>query len=317
MRSPLTSDLWLQADVRKLQARLILDVADGYATDRGIAGGLVRPMHSLTCSFTAKRPAADGPTTPIDPRLVLKTNVNPSGYVLWFGGCKGTEPDPDPGTYELRIESDLYAPFTTEVAVPQPTSPVGCYLQPGPNYPFPGGGMLAANAAPTLLRGTVQDVDGRGLPDVDVTASSAAHPSGAATRTDRSGQFVLVIQQPAPKSVDVTLAYPQDRSRSVRYGEPVPITMGADNIIQQLTIAGRIIGGVRGSTVRVSRRGQTTLVVGISADGTWRATLPPERAAGEYSITAEEPNGRRARASVKALVTAGQGTAIAPDITLP
>jgi hypothetical protein len=286
-----TSDIarLLQAAERSvLRASLILDVVDAYASASDPSASAVRPAGALRFSLV---PHGELEAIP------LATIANPSGYRLWFGQRQDSGPPPDPGSYELRIDSDLYAPLSVVVQVPTSDTAIRCALQPGYAYPFGGGGLAAANAAPTLVRGTLQNPDGTGQARATVTLTAGAY--NAQYLTDPSGQFVLVIPDPVPGSVALQIAYADGTTAKL---PDIAVTPGAATVIPQTVLMGRVVSPVRGGTVQLST---PAVAVGIAPDGTWRMVLPPDQKPATVTVSATVP-GRRKKTQSKIRVTPGQ-----------
>jgi hypothetical protein len=286
-----TSDIarMLQAAERSvLRASLILDVVDAYASASDPSASAVRPAGALRVSL-----AAHGQLDAVP----LATIANPSGYCLWFGQRRDSGPPPDPGGYELLIDSDLYAPFSVEVQVPTSDTAIRCALQPGYAYPFGGGGLSAANAGPTLVRGTLQNPDGTGQAGATVTLTAGANT--AEYLTDPSGQFVLVVPDPVPGTVALQIAYADGTTANL---SGIAVTAGATTAIPQTVLTGRVVSSVPGGTVQLSTPAVT---VGVAPDGTWRMVLPPDQKPATVTVSATVP-GRRKKTQSKIKVTPGQ-----------
>jgi hypothetical protein len=291
-----------------LTASLILDVVDGYASGIDPSASPVRPAGALRFSFVESSAGANNAQA-IDPPLPLATILNPSGYQLWFGKRTDGGPRPDPGSYTLRIDSDLYAPYlSVPVQIPTPDSAIRCALQPGYAYPFGGGGLAASVAAPTLLRGTLQNVDGTGQAGATVAVSGGTY-SGQYL-TDASGQFVLAIPDPVPPAVSVDIAYADGTKASL---PNVAVTPDATTVIPQTVLTGRVVSTALGATVRLSAPART---VGVAPDGTWRMVLPLDQKAANVTVSAAVP-GQRKKPQSKIKITPGQVVTVPPLVFKP
>lgn len=291
-----------------LTASLILDVVDAYATGIDPSASPARPSGALRLSLVESGPGTKN-AQPIDPPLPLATIANPSGYQLWFGRRTDGGPSPDPGSYTLRIDSDLYAPFLSgPVQIPTSDSAIRCALQPGYAYPFGGGGLAASNAAPTLLRGTLQNVDGSGRPGATVAATGGTY-SGQYL-TDASGQFVLAIPDPVPPSVTVDIAYSDGTTASL---PNIAITPGATTALPQTVLTGQVVATALGATVRLSAPART---VRVAPNGTWRMFLPLDQKAASVTVSASVP-GQRKKPQSKIKIAPGQVVPVPPFVFKP
>lgn len=286
-----------QAERQVTRASLILDVTDDYASAQKIGGGPVRASGPLRFSFT-ERVSGAAASQALDPPLRLSTITNPSGYHLWFGEVHGGSSRPDAGSYRLRIDSDAYAPYVTPapVAVPTSDSAVACPLRPGYAYPFAGGGLTAPSTTPTLLRGVVQNYDGSGQAGATIAVSAGAATLGYLT--DATGQFVVVIPDPPPASVSVTIT----TAGGATTLPDLAITAATTTVVPQTMLAGRVVTTVLGATVSLSA---PPVTVPTAPDGSWRIVLPPDQTAGTVTVTARVP-GMRTKSRSKVNVVPGQ-----------
>jgi hypothetical protein len=287
-----------------LRASLILDVVDEYASASDASASPVRPTGALSFSLAPLGAGATNLGTPIP----LATIANPSGYRLWFGQRQDGGPSLDPGNYELRIESDLYAPFSAQVRVPTSDTAIGCALQPGYAYPFGGGGLAAANAAPTLVRGTLQRITGAGQAAATVVLTAGAY--GGQYVTDASGQFVLVVPDPVPATVALEIAYADGTKTSL---PGIAVISGTTTVIPQTVLMGRVVSAVRGATVQLS---SPAVSVGVAPDGTWQMVLPPGQKPATVTVSATVP-GQRKKSQSKLKITPGQLVTVPPFVFNP
>lgn len=276
-----------------LRASLILDVIDGYASGIDPSASPVRPTGTLRFLLVPAGAAAND----ADPAIPLATITNPSGYGLWFGQRQDGGPALDPGSYGLRIDSDLYAPFSVDVQIPTSDTAIRCALEPGYAYPFGGGGLAAANAAPTLVRGTLQSVTGAGQAGATVVLTAGAYI--AQYVTDASGQFVLVVPDPVPGSVALDIAYADGTRTSL---SNISVAPGTTTVIPQTVLTGRVVSTVRGATVQLS---SPAVTVGVAGDGTWQMVLPLDQKPTTVTVSATVP-GQRKRSQSKLKITPGQ-----------
>jgi hypothetical protein len=292
------------AERSTVRASLILDLVDGYGSGVDPSAAPARPRGGLRLSFT-ERGAGTPDARMIDPPWPLSTITNPSGYRLWFGARGDGGPPPDPGSYSLRIDSDLYAPYVTDVPVQVPTADraIRCVLQPGYSYPFGGGGLAAPLTQPTLVRGVLQSLDGTGQAGAEIAVSA-----GAATvryLTDSSGQFVVVVPEPAPDAVSVAITDAQGNKITL---PDVAIAPGATTVIPQTVLTGRVESAVLGVIVQLAA---PAVSVDAAPDGTWRIVLPLDQKAATVTVRASAP-GQRKRAQAKVKVTPGQVVTVPP-----
>lgn len=295
------------ADRVTLAASLILDVVDGYASAADPSATAARPCGALRYCLVESAPGTKD-AQPLEPPLTLATITNPSGYELWFGQRADGAPPPDPGSYTLRIDSDLYAPYTAAVQVPTPDTATRCALQPGYAYPFGGGGLSAPTAAPTLLRGTFERYDGTGQAGATVALTAGAYT--AQYLTDASGQFVLVIPDPVPATVSLVIT---DAGAGKTSLPKVAVSAGTTTVVPQTVLTGRVVSTVLGGTVQLS---SPSVAVNVAADGTWRVVLPPDQRPGTVAVSATVP-GQRKKTQSKITVTPGQVVTVPPFVFNP
>lgn len=308
LTTPEIAQLLGSAERVSLSASLILDVVDGYASAGDPAATPVRPLGTLRYSLVAFG-AGTKNVQSLDPPVTLATVANPSGYQLWFGGRADGGPRPDPGSYTLRIDSDFYAPFLSDpVQIPTPDQAVRCTLQPGYAYPFSGSGLAAPAAAPTLLRGTVQSFDGAGQAGVAVAVTAGANVVQYVT--DASGQFVLVIPDPAPPSVTVDMT---DAGGSKTTLANIALTPGTTTAIPQTVLTGRVLSTVTGGSVQL---GAPPATVSVAPNGTWRIVLPLDQKAATVTVSAAVP-GQRKKSQSKIKITPGQVVTVLPFVFNP
>jgi hypothetical protein len=304
-----TGALLARAERVTLRASLIFDVTDGYASQQMIAGPRPRPLGDIRFSFTES-----GPGTPtvqkLDPPLTLVTLANPSGYSLWFGHRVDGGPVPDPGTYQLRVDGDYYAPFLAPnpVTVPTSASSIECPLQPGYAYPFAEGGLTAPGTAPTLLRGALQSFDGTGQAGTTVAVTIGA--STLKYLTDSTGQFVLVLPDPVPPSASVDITDSAGNQTTV---PNVALSPGGTAVLPQTVLTGRVVTTVIGAIVQLKTPPAT---VGVAPDGSWRIVLPPGRLPATVSLTANV-QGQLPKSVSRIKVTPGQVVPVAPFVFSP
>jgi hypothetical protein len=175
----------------------IFDLEDEYARERGVRGGHPRPIGRI--SFRLVGQLINDTRQEFDEPLKLITLGNPSGYHLFFGMVKprngatsGTRLAN--GRYVLSVESDFYqkAEVTVDIPMPDPKVPVRLDLSPGYAYPFPhthsvsmvpilqgdvGCDKSAARGGrgPSLLRGGLFRVDGRGIANAAIRILGSPH----------------------------------------------------------------------------------------------------------------------------------------------
>jgi hypothetical protein len=241
-----------------------------------------------------------------------------------------------PGHYRGRIVADRYQVrrFVQDLS---PGARASFELLPGFAYPFPRASMLMRSApeggsgktsivpgGPTLLRGTVRRVDGRGLARARVYFLSAhgVRPFDR-YRTDATGHFVLVVADDAFGDVkagaEPTLDVVVGIRVSGRSGAPeqveVPVTRGCDTAVVQASLRGVVCteGGapIAGATVGVVGRPP---IVTTAADGRWTYCFGFAEPNGSVTVRITPPHGAPTSVEV-AVVT--QTTKSIPPIIVP
>lgn len=191
------------------------------------------------------------------------------------GGVVGMEQP-----YSLAMEAGYAYPFPLSIPLGE-VKPVDCAA------PSSGG-----QRGPTLLRGALHALDGKG----SVKATISAPGAQANYRVDSNGQWVLVFDdtQPTnPLTVTVTpLGLP-----SVSL-DNVCVIQGCETSLPETALRGWVLRkgvGVSGANVQVDGLGQS-LKVETHGDGQWMVYLPPEHSVlgnppVQVTVTATLPDG--------------------------
>jgi hypothetical protein len=211
-----------------LKARLVFDVVDRFARDRGTQGAQTGPLGALRFFLIGKM---NGPVREdFVPPWELVVRRNAGGYYLFFGqvllpgGKSPLRMRFAAGQYFVRIDSDYYQraePATKLVAMPDVDSPDSpppyvVLLEPSYAYPFPATVPVRLGAAaptlgsgqpgPTLIRGSLhkQNKEAIAGATVEVVGQSNKYV------TDESGQWVILFEQNNLQSglVTVQIAIP-------------------------------------------------------------------------------------------------------------
>jgi hypothetical protein len=213
-------------ELRHLKAVQIFDLEDIYARERVVQGPHPRPIGPVKF-YVVGREVNGNAQWPHEP-LELVVKHNPSGYHLFFGvvrlpNGKGRRSGLTDGTYTVRVEGRYYRPFERDVVFPRldADAPVLFDLFPAYPYPFPG----AVSGRPTLLRGSVQFLDGQGIAGVKVEVVGQEE---VISTTRETGRWLLIFsdgQQAGIVTVRLTLS--DGRSEDVE----VPIEPGPENVL--------------------------------------------------------------------------------------
>jgi hypothetical protein len=322
-------DLMRRAEWTSLSPTLVMDVSDGYL-DLLEQGVRHPPLGRLTFTIVAR--IVDGTPRDLTPPLEMVVTKNPSNFYLFFGALKlsktanGAEREIrnhmlDDGTYVMRLTSDFYQMIQGPVTLPQPKQPIRIPLSPGYSYPFFNSYPLHTGApdgcptnrqknghGPTLLRGTINMRDGRGLPNATVQV-----PGFDATyRTDSTGQWVLVIDPQAlpldavPRQVTLQIRLPNDIVINVTNVCLVP---GRETIVRQAALRGAVLDkGMPVEGARISIVGAPDSIT-TAADGSWAYYLDFAEEDAFGLVAATLPDGRSLMANVR---TVHRSTVIVP-----
>lgn len=284
--------------VRFQPVSFMLDVEDRRARERGVRGPNPRPLDRLDFHVVGRIVGGVREDFPRPWRLVLKRNSD--GYFLFFGLVKGVDDQVRrdvlaPGTYVLRVSSPSRLYQTAErtdivISAPEDVEANRLYLfelEPGHAYPFSGEAPLAGGRGPTLLRGGLRHVDGRGIVNAVVEVPGVSNRS----RTDDGGNWLLTFPESQPDAavtVRVTLA-----DGTVEDIASVNIVHGTENILRQTALRGWVLtntgAGIVDARVRVEgRTGEAT----SGEDGGWFYYLGLNQTAAMVTVAAVHPDGR-------------------------
>lgn len=309
-------------EVATLSPQLVFDPLDVYAQARAVAGPHPRPVGPLRFRLLGEVVAGQRQDYEAPVRLSMTTNAG--GYAVFLGLVEG--PDGSrrrlrlgDGTYVVGVESGAYQAVEREdVVVPQGWPVPGPYLvplEPGFAYPFPSASTLGAGRGPTLLRGSLESVDGSGIAGAQVLVPGAS----STYRTGADGQWVVVFQDTQPVGpVTVRFRLPQGGGgfQDVDVAG-VAVEPGASRSYRQPTLTGRVTtqtgAPVAGARVRVAGRpGAAT----SSTAGAWRYVFPvdfPVPPATQVDIEARHPDGTtQVRPNVP--LSFGTATAVPPFV---
>lgn len=191
----------------QVSAVQVFDLEDQFARERGLRGLHPRPTGRI--SFFVVGQVINGETAEFVEPVKLVTQLNPSGYHLFFGvfrlldGIKRRSYLAG-GTYVVRVESDYYQTAEQQVEFPMSVSntPTFFDLLPGYAYPFP----KTTDPPATVLRGYVHDAQEKGVAAVKIEIVGTAL---IYSRTDETGQWLVVFSDPLP-SGSVVIRYTLD-----------------------------------------------------------------------------------------------------------
>jgi hypothetical protein len=267
------------------RAAQIFDLEDEYARERGVRGGHPRPIGRI--SFYLVGQIVNDTVKEFDEPLELEIQRNPSGYHLFFGmatqgeGAMHSTRLAD-GRYRLRVESDFYQTVEVSIDIPMldPKAPVPLDLQPSYAYPLHTHpvsmrpilqGEVSCNESaatggrgPTVLRGSLFHVDGRGVAGATVQVDEQSN----IYNIDTTGQFLLTFpEDQGTGHVTVHFALPDGVTVDV---ENVCVIRGHATSLNQTSLRGWVLNeagvGIPEATIRVDGfPGQTTTVT----DGSW------------------------------------------------
>jgi len=279
---------FLALENQTLSAQAVFDVEDVFARERGVSGPHPRAVRPLR--FVAVARIVAGAREQLDPPPVLEIRRNTSGYDLFFGTCRVGDDIRRrlaDGTYAVRVESDgVYQRLEHDVSIPRPTPPYVYDLEPGFAYPFPSGSPIRRSLGPTLLRGSLQGADTRGIAGATVEVVGASN----AYRTDETGQWVLVFPDTQP-SGDVTVRFTLPDG-TVTDVPNVPIVAGREATLAQTALRGSVMSDagapIADAEVAVSGQPATTRT---GPDGSWFYFFPVGQAAVNVDVTATVPDG--------------------------
>jgi hypothetical protein len=316
---------------RKITAAvLILNLEDAYARERMSPNSHPRPFEPLLFQLVRMQAAGNG--IEFDPPLQLEVIRNQNGYHLFFGkeilandpSRSRNLPGPVPrrdlnlpaGKYTLRVSSPLYQTAEKVVTLPMsnPNLPGGLTntsldLNPGYAYPFPdaisAGAVAAADCTssllpdrngPTLLRGTLLDTYGKGIPGAKVQVSGRR----ATYITDPLGSWVLwfndertisgTVQNTGPVAVRFEIPNPDGSTRLVSVPN-ICVARGYETSLRQTALRGRVLRkgvGVADAVISVAGLAEQS---GSDLDGNWMYVFPFSQAAGKVDVTASLPGG--------------------------
>jgi hypothetical protein len=299
---------------------LILDAEDMYARELGTRGPHPRSIGKVTYSVPAQ--IVNGARQDLAEPLELVTVRNPSGYDVFFdtvrladGSIRSFSFAAE--TYVLRFETPETHVYQrgeqTALALPAARgASLHVDLLPGYVYPYPATGTFPAGRGPALIRGTLFDASGRGIPDVRIaltpTPRIRVSSDPTVTRpwrfgeyvTDDSGQWSLVVplrgdypspqpRLPAGPTVTVRFTFPHGPVTdlpNIRFGS------GEETSLRQAALRGTVAraagGPIAGATIDVSGEPDTTR---SASDGSWVHYFGLTQANAVVTVTATLPDG--------------------------
>lgn len=270
-------------------------LVDEFARLRGTRGSfptLVGPVR-----FTLVEELTGDGVRPLDPSLLVRAEVSPSGVYLFADevkvGERGATLRFPSGNFRLRVESDFYQTVEEVIFFPFDLSQMPTLrLSPSPAYPFPD---LTTGTNPlTLLYGGLFKVGGGGaVAGAEVVIIDPANnwPFGRGL-TGPKGEWVLALPLGAAEPVqELTLRFtPPDGDSFNVTG--VRVRPGAENSLPQTALRGRVLDAagapLRGARVTVSVQPGEAFT---AADGQWSFYLSPLQPDDTAVVNARAPSG--------------------------
>lgn len=309
------------------RAAQIFDLEDAHARNQGLKGAHPRPVGPVKLLLVGQVVGAT--REDFDTPLELVTQVNPSGYHLFFGTVR--LPDGDTrrsaldGTYVVRVEGSFYQPVEENVTfpMPNPKQPYSVALHPSFAYPFsnavalPDGPQdkLPARRGPTLLRGSLHHTNGQPIVNASVHLTDPDIGEDVEYQGDQTGQWVLVLpddvfpdEVPTDDEVSqqVTLRFewpdPEEPESTIeRTIRDFEVVRGRENKLSQTSLRGWVLTeagrGIQGAAIEVDGFAEQSTT---AEDGGWFYYFdlgePPETV-GTVDVSAVLPDGRRATRS--------------------
>lgn len=248
------------------------------------------------------------------PPLECLITTNSSGFLLLSGETRSPSASAvrllAPGRYMWRVESDFYQALEFQDDWP----PAQVYdqskdlqLVPGPAYPFPDLTLKQRDLGLTLVRGALFTTAGDAAQGATIELITPALPPSFAAFTkslpDANGNWVLAVVQLQPEDPPPDFAHSQVRftlSGGQQDVVDVAIAPGAENVIRQTALRGRVIqsGGVPVVGAKIT----TSLGAGNSFsrnDGQWAYYFGVLQNDAAATVTATAPDGRRAQQNIQ------------------
>jgi len=269
---------------------------DDFARERGTRGLMPAPFPPLRFSLVARKD--QGNTVTLDPPITLYAQSGPSGAYLFADEARigdSTRIRISPGIYTLRVESDFYQTFDTEL--PWPGTPPGppLPLRPANAYPFPD--VTVPSAQLSLLRGSVlEEVSGAPVPGalVEMTAPADMGPF-AASLTDSRGAWVLAVPLPAtPPNQMAALTITLPNGGGVIAVANAAMHPAAENSLPQTALRGSVLtttgSAIAGAEITVDTVPGESVRSG--RDGAWAFYFGLNQPDGAAQVTANAPDGQ-------------------------
>jgi len=266
----------------------IFDIEDRFARDREVSGRHPRPIGRLHYFLIGEM--INGARVEYEAPIELMVVRNSGGYDLFFDqvryqGTRSYRRALDTGLYIVRIESELYQSIEQILSLPDFNTPQSFDLEPNFNYPFPMT-SLPNVGSPTLLRGSLHTVDGKGEPDVTIQVVGSSNTY----LTDVSGQWVLVFNEDQD-SEDVTVHF--EWADGSHLDVPlVSIEQGQVNRLVQAGLRGWVFdpAGIALPDVRIEVSGHAVEVTSAQ-DGSWSFYFDMNQVSELVSVTARLSDG--------------------------
>lgn len=294
---------------------------DTYAAREGLDGEEPAPRLTPRVSIVATR-KDDNSRKRFDPNIELELVGNSVGDHIWFGRYRinnriQTTHLAAESRYVLRAEvaNGIYGAVEFDrtgkelSAERSDLSDITLALPPGPAYPFPGVEPnldpeidTRPGRGPTIVRGSVHQVDGAGMSGVRVRTTFSVNEIEAETeypQTDQSGGWVLVLTErfsPPIEQRHLTLRFELPDGGSVDVDE-VPIVSGRQTSHTQTTLRGAVQNakglGLAGVILRCESDPES--LTSSDAEGDWTLRFPLDRhltTSVETTLVAVMPNGQ-------------------------
>jgi hypothetical protein len=280
-----------------------ITLIDKFAQQRGTRGPMPGPIPPVRFRLVAREIAAV--MSPLEVPIDLLPKRGASDAYLFADESRiGKSPlcRIVPGRYRLRIESDLYQTFETDIDWPPPVMGMPVYeLRPGPAYLFPD--VTLSTTRLTLIRGTVLR-GAAGEPVAGATAEILAPPDlvegdFTTATTDARGEWVLAVPVGVDEEVEATVRITTPEGDVTEVAD-LKVLPGRDNSLSQTALRGAVLtaAGAPVANAEITVAGQPESVWS-GRDGAWRfylSLLQPDVVA---EVTATAPDGPSASQDVQ------------------
>ena len=289
---------------RNFNEPVIFDLVDGFAATRKVKGVSPRPFGDLRLWLAGQ--IANGVRTDFPQPWEMVTVSNASGFHLFFGTVKGSDGIQrrvlqQPVRLLVQVESSFYqTPPLQELAWPmaRPVVPHRLELLPGYTYPFPRETLRGGAAGLTILRGALLATDGEGIAGATIGVVGEA----PTYRTDDSGQWALIFEEPLPAEGVPLPVVGAERviTLTVTSGDP-PATVSIPGVtLREAMESGLPFTAMRGRVLLPNGAGSPAAVVevagragraNVKSDGRWTYHFLPQQPAVLVTVTARLPDG--------------------------